>query len=93
MKKVALAGNARQKLLQGAANRTELVVHRGTQAIDDRNDRQRDTGRDQAVFNRSRAGLIRPELRNHARHVSPPFQGVLVGSNIRKSTEHNLRSR
>ena len=95
MKKVAAAGNARQKLLQGAANRTELVVHRGTQTIHYGNDRQRDTSRDQTVFDRGGAGLIGPEYRNHALQDSPPvlFQGALVGPNIRKPTDYNLRSR
>ena len=66
MKKAAPAGNGRQKLLQGAANRTELVVHRGAQAVHHGDDRQRDTGRDQTVFDRSCARLIGPKLRNHA---------------------------
>src|SRR6186713_2326156 len=79
-KKQPPLGNGRRKLLQGAANRTELLVQAGAQAVHDGDDRQRDTGCNQAVFDRGRTGLIGPKLQNHALHVSPPllFQAVLA---------------
>ena len=79
------------KLLQGAANRTELVIHGGAEAVDHGNDRQRDAGGNQAVFDRGRTRFIRPELHEHALQDSPPFPVALVASNSRECTEYNLQ--
>jgi hypothetical protein len=45
-------------LLQMGRNARELAVERGADRIDRRNDHDRDTGGDQAVFNRSRTRLV-----------------------------------
>ncbi|MGY3120551.1 phytoene dehydrogenase-like protein [Bradyrhizobium sp. S3.14.4] len=87
-------GNGRRKLLQGTANRTELVVQAGAQAVHHGDDRQRDARCDQAVFDRGCTGFVRPELQNHALQDSPPFQfqDALGDSNTRKCTGYNLQS-
>ena len=73
-KKIAPAGKWRRKLLQGAVNRRELVVHGAAQAVHHGDDRQGDARGNQTVFDRRRTGFIRPELLNHAFQDSPPFQ-------------------
>ena len=84
----------RGKLLQGGANRSELLVHRAAQAVHDGDDRERDAGCDQSVFDRGCTRLVVPELQNHVLQDSPPFQfqAVLVSPNTRECTAYNLRS-
>src|SRR3954447_8403768 len=48
-------------LLQRAADRGELLVQRRAEIVDDGDDRERDAGGDQAVFDRCGAGLVGEE--------------------------------
>ena len=55
---------ASRLLLDRGGNRRELGVQLRAQPVHDRNDGERNAGRDQAVFDRRRAGLVRKELPN-----------------------------
>ena len=81
-----------RKLLQGGANRSELIVQGGAQVVHHGDDGQSDTRCNQTVLDRGCTGLVEPELLNHALQDSPPFAVVLVGSNTRKSTTYNLQA-
>src|SRR3954464_10094293 len=73
-KKRALSGTrlflllVRSVLLEAGRDRVELGVQRGAQVIDDSDDRQRDAGGDQTVFNGGGAGFIFREIRNEVLH-------------------------
>src|SRR6478609_2872502 len=58
----------RPALLEAGRDRGELGVQRGAQVIDDSDDRQRDTGGNQTVFNGGGAGFILRETRNEVLH-------------------------
>lgn len=51
-----------RRLLQRSIDRRELGIEVRTDTIHHRDDRKRDTRRDQAVFNRGRTGLIGQEF-------------------------------
>ncbi len=50
-------------------DRRKLAVQVGAQAVDDGDDRERDTGRDQAVFNRGRTRMIGQDLVKATLHL------------------------
>src|SRR3954463_13117424 len=58
----------RTALLEAARDRGELGVQRGAQVIDDSDDRQRNAGGDQTVFNSGGAGFIFRKTRNEVLH-------------------------
>jgi len=62
-------GQEAESLLQLGRNARELAVERGADRIDRRNDHDRDTGGDQAVFNCSRTRLVL-EKRKQLRHLT-----------------------
>ena len=49
------------KLFQRIVNRREDPAEIGAQPVHSSNDRQRNAGRDQAIFDRRRAGIVRQE--------------------------------
>ena len=57
-----------RRLFQRGVDRGELGVQGGTKAVDRGDNRQRNAGGNQAVFNRGRAGLILHETRNKVLH-------------------------
>lgn len=57
----ALNGNQQGSLLQRRAHRGEFGAEGATDPVGGSNDHDADTGRDDAIFDRSRAGLIRQE--------------------------------
>src|SRR5882724_10215984 len=63
---VILPREGGEELLQRAIDRRELGVEVAAQTVHDRDDRKRDTGRDQTVFNRGRSRLIGQELQKAA---------------------------
>ena len=62
----------RQLLLEAGRDRAELRVQRGAEVVDDSDDRQRDAGSDQAVFDGGGAGFILHETRNEVLHKLLP---------------------
>src|SRR5262249_38295642 len=56
------------RLLQRVVDRGELVVQVRAETVHDRDDRQRNAGRDEAVFDSGGAGLILHETRNQVLH-------------------------
>src|ERR1700721_2629443 len=69
-----LADNRR--LFQRGVDRGELGVQVGAEAVNDRNDRERDAGCNQAVFDRGGAGFILHESSNKGLHqVAPCIRG------------------
>src|SRR6478736_5140992 len=58
----------RPVLLEAGRDRTELGVQRAAEVVDDGDDRQRDAGSDQAVFNGGGAGFVLHETRNEVLH-------------------------
>ena len=59
-------------LFQRGVDRGELVIQVRTKAIDGRDDRERDTCSDQAVFDRRCTRLIGQEIKKKTLHVDPP---------------------
>src|SRR5215510_16445213 len=60
------------RLLERSVDRGELGVQVGAEAVDDRDDRERNAGSNQAVFNRGGAGLILHETGKQVLHNSTP---------------------
>src|ERR1043166_3942324 len=60
------------RLLERVVDRGELAVQVATEAVDDRDDRQRNAGCNQAVFDRGGAGLILHETGKQVLHNSTP---------------------
>src|SRR6516165_7562794 len=60
------------RLLERAVDRSELRVQRGAQAVDGGDDRERNAGRDQAVFDRGGARLVLHETSNQVLHKLTP---------------------
>src|SRR5262249_53785014 len=58
------------RLLQRAVDRGELGVQVAAEAIDDRDDRQRNAGSNQAIFDRGGAGLVLHETGKQVLHNS-----------------------
>src|SRR6185503_8772747 len=58
----------RPVLLEAGRDRAELGVQRAAEVVDDGDDRERDAGSDQAVFNGGGAGFILHETRNEVLH-------------------------
>jgi hypothetical protein len=86
-------------LFQRSVDRIKFAVEVATQPINNRNDRKRDTGCDQAIFNRGRAGLIGQEVQKVTAQNLPPFdcdeaindrRNTDNGVRMDKSTLHNL---
>lgn len=61
-----------QSLFQRRVDRIELGVEVRTQAVYHSDDRQRDAGCDQTIFNRGCPRLIRKELNQVAPHIRLP---------------------
>src|SRR5215813_12720139 len=60
------------RLLERGVDRGELGVQVGAEAIDDRDDRQRNAGGNEAVFDRGGAGLVLHETGKQVLHNSTP---------------------
>src|ERR1700754_2234770 len=56
------------RLLQRGADRAEIGAQLAAEAVDHRDDRERNAGSDQAVFDGSGAGLVLHETRNQILH-------------------------
>lgn len=61
-------------LLERAADRSELVVQCRAEVIDDGDDRQRDTRRDQPVFNRGGTTFICHEALENGHSTAPALR-------------------
>src|SRR3978361_1697787 len=57
-----------RRLFQRGVDRRELGVQGAAESVDDGDDRQRDAGRNQAVFDGGSAGLVLHETRNQVLH-------------------------
>jgi hypothetical protein len=66
---VTLAVPAAIHLLQRGVDRGKHGVQVAAEAVDYGNDRKRNSGSDQSVFNGGRARLILPETEKRTRHV------------------------
>jgi hypothetical protein len=77
-------------LFQRSVDRIKFGVEVGTQPINDRNDRKRDTRCDQAIFNRGRTGLIGQEVQKATAQNLPPFD-CDEAINDRRNTDTDLR--
>jgi hypothetical protein len=73
--------NGGGELLELRGDALEFAVQVGTNRIDSRDNNNRNTGSDQAVFNRGRPRLIL-QKRNNFRHLSPPYWSI-SGTTIR----------
>ena len=59
----------RAQLLELGRNAGELGVQRGAKAVDDRDDRNRDASRDEAVLDGRRAGFVLHETHEEVFHL------------------------
>ena len=79
-------------LLQRAVDAAEVGIQGRAEAIDRRDDRQRDPGRNQAIFNRGRPGLVGQKLQKNALQCRLRFEEMRAGSGaIGKSTKGGLK--
>src|SRR5262249_12748399 len=62
-------GSASKLLLELRLHAGEGAVQLGADAVDDGDDRDRDAGRDEAVFDGGRAGLVLHEAHNQVLHL------------------------
>src|SRR4051812_48929851 len=63
-----LTPSRNSRLFQRVVDRGELGVQVGTEAVHDSDDRERNAGCNQAVFDRGGAGLVLHETRNQVLH-------------------------
>ncbi len=80
-----------RRLLQRSIDRREFVVEVRTQTVHYRDDRQRDTRRDQTVFNRGRTGLIGHEFSENTLQNCLLLGGNCDDANMGKTTPNDLR--
>src|ERR1700682_3318066 len=82
-------------LLQRGVNRGELGVQGGAEAVDRGNNRNRNAGRDQAVFNGGSARFVIQETRKKFGHIKAPVRegSTMTANNCSrvKSTAKKLR--
>src|SRR5689334_12596114 len=74
----AFADPRNSRLFQRAADRGELRVQAGAEAVDHSDDRERDAGSDQAVFDGGGARLVLHETRNQVLHKTNSMYTWLV---------------
>jgi hypothetical protein len=70
----------RAGLFQRSVDRGELGVQLGADAVHDGDDRKRDTGRDQSIFDCRSAGLVSAEFPNqcdHGRTMLPIYEATV----------------
>jgi hypothetical protein len=72
VRKVSRAGGAESLLFQRAVDARKFGVQVCTKAVDDSDDRKRNTRCNQAIFDGSGAGLIFQETRKKFGHVKTP---------------------
>ena len=78
-------------LLERGADRIELGADRRTQPVHDRNDRQRDTRRDQTVFDRGCPRLVSNKLQEKTLQLDLHCPGSPEFRRLRRTTEQHLR--
>ena len=81
--------DGRPELFYRRADRRELGVEPGAYALHGGDDDDADTGRDQAIFDRGRAGPIRKEFCNQFAHLRPLYSRR--HSTCFSAGTHNLR--
>jgi hypothetical protein len=87
------------RLFQRGVDAGEVGIQRGAETVDCRDNGKRDPGRDQAVFNRGRAGLIRPKSQKNVPQSPPPCEqemphagiSIATSARARRSTVLSLR--
>src|SRR5262249_15561649 len=81
----------RPVLLQRSVDRGELVVQVGAESVNDGNDRKRNAGRNQAVFDRGRARFVEPKLLDVLQPCLPSWHLRRIPLGDRTSTGSPLR--
>jgi hypothetical protein len=86
-----------RRLLQRGVDRVELGVQVAAEAVDDSDNRKRNAGRDEAVFDRGGAGLVFHETRNQILHrilhVNTWLVELTVVSRRSQHRDHSLTLR
>jgi hypothetical protein len=82
---------SRRMLLQGSRNRRELRVQAGAYPVHDSNDRQRNAGSDQTVFDRRCPRLVAKKLLNETLHFRLQYKVPPDCRRSRTSTANDLR--
>src|SRR5689334_10703251 len=83
-------GRARRRLLQRRVDAGELLVQGPAKAVHHGDDRKRNAGSDQTVFDRGGAGFVRDELREELLQVG--LQVFVMHARLSGSARGNMRS-